>query len=145
MTTLEIVGRSDWDAKPPKRVDYINKVVPYVVIHHSYSPAACSTSAKCKAAMRSMQDFHQNDRKWNDIGYRWVRLRVFRTNRKFPEIDFLFFFSFAIGGDGAVYEGRGFNVVGAHAPNYNDKSIGICLIGDWQGLCYHSNAKRHVI
>lgn len=43
------------------------------------------------------------------------------------------FYSFAVGGDGKVYEGRGFNVIGAHAPGYNDKSIGICLIGDWQG------------
>lgn len=41
---------------------------------------------------------------------------------------------FAVGGDGKVYEGRGFNVVGAHAPAYNDKSIGICLIGDWQSI-----------
>lgn len=41
--------------------------------------------------------------------------------------------SFAIGGDGKVYEGRGFNRVGAHAPKYNDKSIGIVLIGNWKG------------
>lgn len=33
-----------------------------------------------------------------------------------------------------MYEGRGFNVVGAHAPTYNNKSVGICLIGDWQGM-----------
>lgn len=43
-------------------------------------------------------------------------------------------FSFAIGGDGQIYEGRGFNVVGAHAPKYNSKSVGICLIGDWSGI-----------
>lgn len=42
--------------------------------------------------------------------------------------------SFAIGGDGQIYEGRGFNVIGAHAPKYNDKSVGICLIGDWSGI-----------
>lgn len=60
--------------------------------------------------MRSMQRFHQNERGWDDIGY-----------------------SFAIGGDGKVYEGRGFDRVGAHAPSYNDKSIGIVLIGNWQG------------
>lgn len=55
-----------------------------------------------------MQDMHQLKNGWNDIGY-----------------------SFAIGGDGRIYHGRGFNVIGAHAPRYNDKSIGICLIGDW--------------
>lgn len=48
----------------------------------------------------------------------------------------IFAFSFAIGGNGEIFEGRGFNVVGAHAPRYNDKSVGICLIGDWSGsLC----------
>lgn len=40
--------------------------------------------------------------------------------------------SFAIGGDGKVYEGRGFDRVGAHAPSYNNKSIGIVLIGNWE-------------
>lgn len=43
-------------------------------------------------------------------------------------------YRFLIGGDGKVYEGRGFNIVGAHAPSYNDKSIGICLLGNWEGL-----------
>lgn len=58
--------------------------------------------------MRSMQSFHQDDRGWNDIGY-----------------------TFGVGGDGQVYQGRGFNVIGAHAPRYNNRSVGICLIGDW--------------
>lgn len=43
--------------------------------------------------------------------------------------------SFGIGGDGQIYEGRGFGVVGAHAPRFNDKSIGICMIGDWRSEC----------
>lgn len=42
--------------------------------------------------------------------------------------------SFAIGGNGKIYEGRGFDRVGAHALEYNPKSIGICLIGDWQSI-----------
>lgn len=48
------------------------------------------------------------------------------------EFENALFRSFGIGGDGNIYEGRGFNVVGAHAPNYNNKSIGICLIGNWE-------------
>lgn len=62
--------------------------------------------------MRKMQDMHQLNNGWNDIGY-----------------------SFAIGGDGRIYHGRGYGVIGAHAPRYNDKSIGICLIGDWTSKC----------
>lgn len=58
--------------------------------------------------MQLMQNVHQITNGWYDIGY-----------------------SFAICGDGRIYQGRGYNVVGAHAPRYNSKSIGICLIGDW--------------
>ncbi|XP_030373478.1 peptidoglycan-recognition protein LB isoform X2 [Scaptodrosophila lebanonensis] len=105
----ELLSRDDWGARPPKAVEYFKGPIPFVILHHSYIPAACYTSSDCKKAMRQMQDFHMLDRGWNDIGY-----------------------SFGIGGDGMIYAGRGFNVVGAHAPHYNDKSVGICLIGDWQ-------------
>lgn len=37
-----------------------------------------------------------------------------------------------IGGDGQIYEGRGFGIQGAHVPKYNSKSLGICLIGNYQ-------------
>lgn len=106
---MEIVSREEWGAKPSKLVENFPGKIPFVIIHHSYIPAACFDSESCKKAMRSMQRFHQDDRGWNDIGY-----------------------SFGIGGDGKVYLGRGFNVIGAHAPRYNDKSIGICMIGDWR-------------
>lgn len=106
---LPYMPREAWDAKPPKGVDKFSGPIPFVIIHHSYEPAACLTGAECRNAMLSMQKFHQQDRGWNDIGY-----------------------TFAVGGDGRIYEGRGFNVVGAHAPRYNDKSVGICMIGDWR-------------
>lgn len=93
--------------------------VPYVVIHHSAVPAACYTPRDCINAMRSMQVFHQDTHGWLDIGY-----------------------SFAVGGDLRAYEGRGWSAVGAHAPNYNDKSIGICIIGDWRGK-YIIQARTH--
>jgi hypothetical protein len=38
-----------------------------------------------------------------------------------------------VGEDGNVYEGRGWDNWGAHAPAYNSKSIGICIIGDFTG------------
>jgi hypothetical protein len=41
--------------------------------------------------------------------------------------------SFCIGGPAHVYEGRGWDIVGTHAPNYNNRSIGICFIGDFRG------------
>lgn len=110
MPTVPYVSRDVWSANPPRSVDKFPGPIPFVIIHHTYEPAACYTPADCCKAMQAIQRFHQQDRGWNDIGY-----------------------SFVVGGDGRIYQGRGFNVVGAHAPRYNDKSVGICLIGDWRG------------
>jgi N-acetylmuramoyl-L-alanine amidase len=38
-----------------------------------------------------------------------------------------------VGGDGNVYEGRGWHQVGAHTYGFNKKSVGIALIGDFSG------------
>lgn len=103
-----IVPRSEWNAREPKLVERFDGKIPFVIIHHSYRPSVSFTEESCEESMRSMQNMHQITNGWNDIGY-----------------------SFAICGDGRIYQGRGYNVVGAHAPRYNNKSIGICLIGDW--------------
>ncbi|KAG5671295.1 hypothetical protein PVAND_001500 [Polypedilum vanderplanki] len=108
-TNISFVGRNEWGARDPKLVEKFSGQIPFVIIHHSYRPAVSFDSAECGKAMRIMQDMHQLTNDWNDIGY-----------------------SFAICGDGKIYQGRGYNVIGAHAPRYNDKSIGICLIGDWR-------------
>ena len=39
--------------------------------------------------------------------------------------------SFLIGGDGHVYEGRGWNVQGAHTQGFNTKGYGVCFIGNF--------------
>lgn len=39
---------------------------------------------------------------------------------------------FLIGGNGKVYEGAGWNFVGAHTKGYNDKALGIAFIGDYR-------------
>jgi N-acetylmuramoyl-L-alanine amidase len=40
-------------------------------------------------------------------------------------------YNFVVGEDGLVYEGRGWGRVGAHAVNWNSRSIGIAVIGDF--------------
>lgn len=114
--SMTIVTREEWGAKPPKTPTLFSGPSPYVIIHHSYEPGACYTAKECQEAVQSIQELHQEVRGWSDVGY-----------------------TFLIGGDGNVYEGRGFNVVGAHAPGYNDKSVGICLIGDWRSKCERMN------
>lgn len=69
VSSLEIVSRNDWGARSPRTIEHMDKNVPYVIIHHSYTPKACYSSIDCKNAMRSMQNFHQDDRGWFDIGY----------------------------------------------------------------------------
>lgn len=66
---VEIVSRSEWNAKPAKEVEYMRDAVPFVIIHHSYTPVACFTDEACKDSMKSMQKYHQVDRQWADIGY----------------------------------------------------------------------------
>ncbi|XP_039947939.1 peptidoglycan-recognition protein LB-like [Bactrocera tryoni] len=103
-----LITRTEWRARPPTSSTNFTGPAPYVILHHSYQPGVCRTEDACKAAMRSMQNYHMDTHGWPDIGY-----------------------SFAVGGDGNVYVGRGYEVVGAHAPNYNSRSIGLLLIGNF--------------
>ncbi|XP_067644949.1 peptidoglycan-recognition protein SB1-like [Eurosta solidaginis] len=103
-----LITRNEWGARPPKIITNFTIPASFVILHHSDRPGICRTMDACKVSMRSMQNFHMNSHSWTDIGY-----------------------SFAVGGDGNVYEGRGYGVVGAHAPNYNSRSIGLLLIGNF--------------
>nr|ALX00062.1 peptidoglycan recognition protein SA [Melanoplus sanguinipes] len=102
-----IVSRLGWGAKPAKQVEYIIKPVGIVIVHHTVSPICTSMNA-CAERVRSIQVQHMNNLKFEDIGY-----------------------SFLVGGDGNVYEGRGWHKQGAHTRGYNKNSIGIALIGDF--------------
>jgi peptidoglycan recognition protein len=42
-------------------------------------------------------------------------------------------FSFYVGGDGNVYEGRGWFNQGLKSPSYDVQSINICFIGTFSG------------
>ncbi|XP_076240325.1 peptidoglycan recognition protein S2 [Calliopsis andreniformis] len=104
-----IISREEWGAKPPKS-SLRNLAVdppPYIIIHHSASNG-CTTRAICQAKVRNFQNYHMNEKGWEDIGY-----------------------NFLIGEDGNVYEGRGWGKHGAHSVAYNSKSIGICIIGNF--------------
>lgn len=77
------------------------------VVHHTFSPGRCGSQAACDTAMRGMQNHHMNTNGWADIGY-----------------------NFCIGDTAVIYEARGWNRAGAHAPGFNSRSIGFCFIGD---------------
>lgn len=44
-----------------------------------------------------------------------------------------FVFSFLVGGDGRIYEGAGWHTVGSHTSGFNNKSMGIGIIGNFTG------------
>ncbi|CAO1308833.1 unnamed protein product [Diamesa hyperborea] len=100
-----IITRAQWGARAVRWTWLPIRPAPFVVVHHT-AGAACTTQAACSAEMRAIQNMHINSNGWADIGY-----------------------NFCIGGDGLVYQGRGWGVQGSHAPGYNNQSLGICFMG----------------
>ncbi|CAI9741613.1 peptidoglycan-recognition protein SC2-like [Octopus vulgaris] len=103
-----IRNRAEWDARKPKSVTKLRVPVEYFVVHHSETES-CSTTASCDKLVKSIQNYHMDNKGWEDIAY-----------------------NFLIGGNGEVYEGRGWSVEGTHTIGYNSKSIGICLLGNFE-------------
>lgn len=67
----------------------------------------CSASDRSLTSVRNIRDWHLA-RGWKDIGYHKI-------------IDIT----------GKVHQGRPDTEVGAHAAGFNSRSLGICLIGDF--------------
>ncbi|KAK3585457.1 hypothetical protein CHS0354_003304 [Potamilus streckersoni] len=106
---VKIVSRSAWGAAAPKSVSNLRLPVSLVFIHHTETPA-CQTLVSCKTRVQSIQRDHMVSKGWNDIGY-----------------------SFLVAGDGTIYEGRGWNRVGAHTEGYNQRGIAFSFIGSYSG------------
>ncbi|GFY54473.1 peptidoglycan recognition protein 3 [Trichonephila inaurata madagascariensis] len=98
--------------------------VSHVFIHHT-AGATCNNKDTCSKVARQIQNYHIDTRKWADIGY-----------------------SFLVGGDGRMYEGRGWKGVGAHTYGYNSKAIGISFMGNFEKVPPSAamlNAARNLI
>uniref|UniRef100_V5H9X8 Putative animal peptidoglycan recognition protein n=2 Tax=Ixodes ricinus TaxID=34613 RepID=V5H9X8_IXORI len=104
---IRFVSRDQWNAQPPKDVESLNNVVKLVLYHHTEEDE-CFSIENCSRIVRRWQFYHQVTKGWHDIAYQYL-----------------------IGGDGSVYEGRSFGVVGAHTLSYNDKSVSIGFIGNF--------------
>lgn len=103
-----MLKRQQWLAQPPAGpLDNLTLPVSMVIIQHT-ATESCLSQAQCVFQTRTIQTFHIESNGWNDIGY-----------------------NFLIGGDGAVYEARGWTKEGAHTLNYNGFSIGIAFIGTY--------------
>lgn len=105
-----------WLAQPPVRpVNNLTLPVSLVIIQHT-ATESCTSQAQCVFQARTIQTFHIESNGWNDIGY-----------------------NFLIGGDGAVYEGRGWTKEGAHTLGFNNISLGVAFIGTYINMAPKSN------
>lgn len=104
--TLKLIRRSDWQANPPKE-PYTVHQPRAITIHHTAGKLTASLEESI-AEIQFIQDYHQNAKGWNDIGYHFI-------------LDSL----------GNVFEGRPIKVVGAHVYMRNTDNVGISLMGNY--------------
>ncbi|XP_016840420.1 uncharacterized protein LOC100119638 isoform X5 [Nasonia vitripennis] len=101
------VTRVEWGGRPANEPpDKLIQLPPlYVIIIHTVT-RFCYTQAQCAPIVQEIQELHMDSWLWDDVGY-----------------------NFMIGGDGLVYEGRGWDFEGAHTKGFNNRSLSIALIG----------------
>ncbi|XP_022116105.1 peptidoglycan-recognition protein SD isoform X4 [Pieris rapae] len=104
------ITREMWLARPYNYTNTLDAFEPLmlVIFQHTVSPQ-CSVFKNCAAELRNLQGYFISHYDY-DIPY-----------------------NFLVGNDGRVYEGRGWNIEGAHTFGYNRCSIGIGFIGDYRG------------
>ncbi|XP_075771585.1 peptidoglycan recognition protein 1 [Pelodiscus sinensis] len=119
-----IVSRSQWGARAPRSRVHLRTPAPFVIIHHT-AGNHCTSQAACSQQVKGIQNYHMDKNRWSDIGY-----------------------NFLIGEDGRAYEGRGWTTMGAHAKNWNGKSLGFSFLGTFSNRAPNAaalNAARSLI
>lgn len=109
---ISIVDREAWDADPPKW-DYtpIDPFQSRLILHHSAGALLSDddiVSLNDLRRIKGIQEFHQDDRGWNDIAYNWL-------------FDY----------DGFLFEGRGFEVANGATKGYGTSSYALCVMGHY--------------
>ncbi|XP_039219295.1 peptidoglycan recognition protein 3-like [Crotalus tigris] len=114
---FRLITPSKWGARPANCSAPLRDVLPeYVVIIHT-AGNPCWTHTACYNEVKGIQNYHMNLKGWCDVAY-----------------------SFLIGEDGYVYEGRGWRNEGSHTYGYNDLSLGIAFIGTFVERSPQDNA-----
>ena len=104
MDDIYIMSREGWNAK--SSIGNYGKNKPkYIILHHSLNP---SSSSYGTYVIRNIQAYHMSSKGFNDIGYHYL-----------------------ISVKGVIYKGRPDTANGAHTKGKNSKSIGICIIGNF--------------
>ncbi|KAF3692979.1 Peptidoglycan-recognition protein SC2 [Channa argus] len=104
---VNIVSRLEWGAAAPEQKEKLKAPAWRVIIHHTALPR-CKGLTEGKDQLVCIQRMHMKGRGFDDIGY-----------------------NFLVGGDGTLFEGRGWGVVGAHTKGNNHDSLGIAFMGNY--------------
>ncbi|XP_034024822.1 peptidoglycan recognition protein 5 [Thalassophryne amazonica] len=104
---VTVVSRQLWGAVEPRSRVLLKCPSCRVIMHHT-AFTNCNDRRNCVDQLAKIQTLHMNERGFDDIGY-----------------------NFLVGGDGTVYEGRGWGVVGAHTKGHNDDSLGVAFMGNF--------------
>uniref|UniRef100_A0A8C5I1T1 N-acetylmuramoyl-L-alanine amidase-like n=1 Tax=Gouania willdenowi TaxID=441366 RepID=A0A8C5I1T1_GOUWI len=106
----QVISRCQWGAQPFRGTPIpLSLPLPFLYIHHTENPSEpCLTFEKCASDMRAIQRYHQDERGWSDIGY-----------------------SFVIGSEGHIFEGRGWEIQGRHTKGHNSIGYGVSVIGNY--------------
>ncbi|CAH2002071.1 unnamed protein product [Acanthoscelides obtectus] len=102
--THPIYYRDSWGGEPPHDKIPFKRPPKVVLISHTAS-SFCKTIDECSKILKQLQADHMA-RNWNDIGY-----------------------NFMIGGDGAIFVGRGWNSTSFHMMS--EYNVGISFIGNF--------------
>ena len=116
---MKIVGRSKWFARPPTDPPTPMGQVNTYIIHHDAGSLPTNLVAE-EARMRADQNYHLATG-YNDIAY-----------------------AFGVGPSGKVYEGRGFGVQCGATENWNEKSIPIMVMGNYETATPTNRQLRHI-
>lgn len=118
---MSIVRRSTWGAMPPRHVTRANWPRGVTLhVHHTVSPPPPDDHIAERRAVRVIQRYHQETNGWSDVGY-----------------------SYLIAPSGRIYEGRGYEVRGAHSPPVNHEPS-VALIGDYHST-YPTDAQHRAV
>ncbi|KAK3912834.1 Peptidoglycan-recognition protein SC2 [Frankliniella fusca] len=112
-----LVTRAEWGAWDARERDALSLPVRTVVVHHTDGPA-CADRQDCEKKVRASQV--SDSRRVN-------RLQEYAMDDGWADIPY----SFLVGGDGLVYEGRGWCAVGASDIGWNSEILSFALIGQF--------------
>lgn len=122
------ISRTEWGC-PWGQTSGPNTLTPtvptHLIVHHSFSPGNDVTD--WVAAVRGIWNYHVNSNGWSDIGYNWL-----------------------IDPKGVIYQGRAWvdtsdNTLGAHFCGYNGRTMGVCMLGDFNSITPTNAALKSLV